>query len=224
MKTMKFLQFALASAFAITTLPLTSSGYEYKTECNLPLDVLESTNFHPEQEDTINFVENQYLLSADSRFDGVLSEELQALGILSLEEIFNTGDFWIYCATTAEDSENLVENLENLDLFLSVEKNLVADMLYTATPPLLCDLSPLYDENGSEIGETEIPPGIIYEYTLDEQGNYVVVEEIPAVTETFEPEGEPMPEGTFAPSPRVELSLSNWFTGIIQNIFGFFFS
>lgn len=91
-------------------------------------------------------------------------------------------------------------------------------------PTMECDLSPLYDENGNYQGDEEIPEGIIYEYVTDAEGNFVLVGETFDLTEVFDPEGEPMPEGAFASPESVEVTGGNWLTGIIRNIFQFFFS
>lgn len=71
---------------------------------------------------------------------------------------------------------------------------------------------------------------IMYEYMEDEEGNFVMVEVQPAgsdlLTEAFDPEGEPMPESTFAsPSmvtPEPEYTKTNWLTNLFNKFFSLF--
>ncbi len=68
------------------------------------------------------------------------------------------------------------------------------------------------------------PEGTVYEYTTDENGNFVLVESTPDLTEAFDPEGEPMPEGTFA-SPTTttqETSGGNWFAQLFSKFLNLF--
>lgn len=182
----------------------------------------------------------------------------------SLEEVYNTGDYAMYIATTSEEAGNIMEELESLNLFLSVERT-AEGVLYSPAPTIDCDLSHLFDEDGIYIFDEndQIPEGIPYEYVMDEEGNFVLigeeasyttststssstseesesegflvymidsegneilVDEAPELTEVFDPEGAPMPEGAFASPVSVEVSGGNWFTGFLSSIFQFFFA
>lgn len=228
MKNRKMLQLGLVTVFALGTMSMTSSAVEGPIECGLPLDVYEGTAL-PDMAcnlplEGVNVVENQYLLSTDGGFDGILTEKLKDLGIVSLEEIFNSGDYLVYLASCSEDSGNVKEELEKLQLFLSVEENFQAELMYSVAPTLDCDLSHLHDEEGNDIGADEIPQGMVYEYVMDENGDYVVAEDIVDLTEAFDPEGEPMPEGAFASPAFGNTGRGNWLTRMLDNIFSFFFS
>lgn len=229
MKTTRLFQLGLVSALSVSALTMSSSAFEDRMECGMPLDVWESTqnpvpegiayeyivdengyytlideegpplpldeemmvshvfwgspgiegSTVPALYDTIIVAENQYILGADSSFDGILTEEIQSLGVISLEEVYNTGDFAMYLATTSEDTGNILEELVNLNLFLTVERNAVAEMLYSEAPAIDCDLSHLFDENGNYIFDEndQIPEGIPYEYVTDEEGNFVLIGE-----------------------------------------------
>lgn len=74
-----------------------------------------------------------------------------------------------------------------------------------------------------EATSNPVPEGTVYEYTTDENGNFVLVEESEAMdlTEAFDPEGEPMPEETFA-SPSGNTNNANWFTRLMDSIFSLF--
>ncbi|MFI3249914.1 MAG: hypothetical protein R3Y07_02995 [Eubacteriales bacterium] len=70
-----------------------------------------------------------------------------------------------------------------------------------------------------EATSNPVPEGIIYEYVEDENGNYVLVEEIPDLTDAFDPEGDPMPEGAFA-SP--DTTNRSWFSQLLASFLGLF--
>lgn len=143
--------------------------------------------------DTSVLVENQYILGADGSFDGILNEELQALGVISLEEIFNSGDYMVYLAITSDDTGNIMEELEKLDLFLSVEENYEGELLYSEAPSIDLDGSYLLEENETHGSDDN----------------------------TQMPEEEPIPEETVS-SPSGNASNENWFTRLIDSIFSFF--
>lgn len=59
---------------------------------------------------------------------------------------------------------------------------------------------------------------------IDSEGNKILVDEAPDLTEAFDPEGEAMPEGAFASLESVKVPSWVRFTGFLSSIFGFFFS
>lgn len=207
MKKTKIFQLTLASALILSVYTPTSSAFTKEIANPSPHSMID------------HVVENQYLLSADPSFDGIFDQEFRDLGVISLEEIFNDGDFMIYLATTTENAENIIENLENLNLFLSVEENYQGELMEEMPVIPDCDFGDLQAEHWDQWENWEENEA----HQEITQENLPESEKIPEISDAFDPEGEAMPEGAFA-SPQMESpTLRQWLAGIMGNLFGFFF-
>ena len=67
--------------------------------------------------------QNEFVLTVTPEFSGEITEELQAIGVTSLEKIFETDDTIMYVAKAEGDAKKVASSLESLSQVKSVEEN-----------------------------------------------------------------------------------------------------
>ncbi len=90
------------------------------TSCDLA-DPGYNTGEHPS--DDFMIIETEIIINVTRDYDGTISQELEALGVIAVDKIFDAADTVMYLITTEKPVDNIIQQLESIDYIHYAEYN-----------------------------------------------------------------------------------------------------